>query len=496
MKRILNVEQLTSHGNREMRAEVCQILETGLQAANPYNNMCKLIRLDGDLLTIGNPDYEPIGGPRTGCDTYDLTKEIDRIFVIGAGKGIQFAAKALEDILGDRLDSGHIIVKHGDEVILNKIKVCFGGHPLPDEGCVNGCNEMIEFIKAKELTSRDLVITLTGNGMSSLLSCPVDEVPLEAVQNTVRIMQIEHGLNTLLVSAVRNQLDKLKGGRISKLLHPAKMVNALLVDCNYRNCKMPGYAGLTRGNFWLHFLPENGKPEEAIAIMKNYKVWDEVDECVREYLLGKAKENPSLTAEEFEAMDARIFGIMPEKPSFVTEAMEKARELGYTPYLVDKNFGLESNQIGRFMGNIAMMCDDEQTPFQTPCALFRTGEVVVTVGKNGGVGGRNQEFALAAVTRMAGRTRIAVGAVDTDGTDGPGGVFDEEAAAQGITCLAGGVCDGYTVLEAKEKGIDLNEVLRTHATSAALWKLDSGVVATQNISLQDLVVILVRGKDD
>ena len=52
------------------------------------------------------------------------------------------------------------------------------------------------------------------------------------------------------------------------------------------------------------------------------------------------------------------------------------------------------------------------------------------------------------------------------------------------------------MLEAKEKGIDLNEVLRTHAPSAALWKLDSGVVATQNISLQDLVVNLVRGKDD
>ncbi len=495
MERILNKEQLTNHGNKALRKDVCEILEAGMQAANPYNNMMKLISLDGDRLTIGNTDYEPIGAPRTGSDTFLLGKDIDRVFVVGAGKGIQYAAKALEDILGDWLNGGFVIVKHGDGVILEKIKVSFGGHPIPDQFCVDSCNGLLEYIKSLSLTSRDLVITLTGNGMSSLLSCPVDEVSLAAVQDVVRIMQIEKGLNTLIVSAIRNQLDKLKGGRISRYIHPAKMVHALLIDCNYRNCKMPGYAGLTRGNFWLHFLPENGTAQEAIQIMKIYDVWDEVDESVRTYLTGAAKNNPTLTAEEFEQMDTRIYGIMPEKGSFVNVAMEKARELGYTPYLVDKNFGLESSQIGWFMANMAMNSDDDDMPFKAPCALFRTGETVVTVGKSDGVGGRNQEFALMAGLRLAGRERIAVGAVDTDGTDGPGGVFDEEAAAQGIKCLAGGICDGYTFQEAREQGIDLDEVLRNHDTSAALWKLDSGVVATQNISLQDLCVVLVQGKE-
>jgi glycerate-2-kinase len=168
--------------------------------------------LDGDRLTIGNTDYEPIGAPRTGSDTFLLGKDIDRVFVVGAGKGIQYAAKALEDILGDWLNGGFVIVKHGDGVILEKIKVSFGGHPIPDQFCVDSCNGLLEYIKSLSLTSRDLVITLTGNGMSSLLSCPVDEVSLAAVQDVVRIMQIEKGLNTLIVSAIRNQLDKLKGG--------------------------------------------------------------------------------------------------------------------------------------------------------------------------------------------------------------------------------------------------------------------------------------------
>lgn len=50
-----------------------------------------------------------------------------------------------------------------------------------------------------------------------------------------------------------------------------------------------------------------------------------------------------------------------------------------------------------------------------------SGENVVTVGKESGVGGRNQEYCIAAAIRIAGSENIVVGAVDTDGTDGPGG---------------------------------------------------------------------------
>jgi glycerate-2-kinase len=73
-----------------------------------------------------------------------------------------------------------------------------------------------------------------------------------------------------------------------------------------------------------------------------------------------------------------------------------------------------------------------------------------------------------------------VGSVDTDGSDGPGGGFDPEATAAGCLCLSGGVVDGYTVEEAAAQGVDVSAALRTHATSAALWKLKSGVWATQN----------------
>ena len=61
-------------------------------------------------------------------------------------------------------------------------------------------------------------------------------------------------------------------------------------------------------------------------------------------------------------------------------------------------------------------------------------------------------------------------------------------------CLAGGIVDGFTLAEAEEAGINISAELKKHNTSPALWKLKSGILATPNISLLDLTVILVLGR--
>ena len=106
------------------------------------------------------------------------------------------------------------------------------------------------------------------------------------------------------------------------------------------------------------------------------------------------------------------------------------------------------------------------------------------------MGGRNQEFALCTAQEIAGSKRIVIGSVDTDGTDGPGIQFT--SGPKNIpTCLAGGVVDGETVTEAENAGINIVEELKKHNTSSPLWKLNSGVLATPNISMIDLTVALV-----
>lgn len=482
--RILNANRLTSHGNVRGRKAVLEILEAGLEAADPYTNTRKLLRVEGNRLIVGNPDFEPAGSPRTGEEVYDLS-QVGRIYVFGAGKGIQYAAKAIEDALGDRLTGGHVIAKHGDEPLLERIGVTYGGHPVPDEGCVVGCERILAMIRQARLRPEDLVFTVIGNGVSSLLTLPVPGVSLEDVRQTTYACQIERGVPTGDLNPIRNHLDVMKGGRISRYLQPATAIHIIAVDPE-------DHDRLMHRNLWLHTLPEASTYADAIAMLHKWDAWDAVPESVRRHLEAADPAGETVKAAEFERWRYRIFGVMPVRLGVMPTAQRKAMELGFRPHLLATGLSAEASQAGLFVATVATTIERNGVPFEPPCALFTTGELLVTVGQNGGVGGRNQEYALAAALKIAGSKHIVVGAVDTDGTDGPGGQFCAEYRE--IPCLAGGLVDGETVAEAQAAGIDLRAELRRHNATPPLWKLDSGIVATHNISLNDLCVTLVMGR--
>lgn len=483
--RILNADALRGHGNIAGRQAVVDILEAGLQAADPYNNARLLVRREGRRLYIGGSDFMPTGDPSAGDAVFDLDT-VGRILVVGAGKGVQRVALAIEDALGDRLTGGHVIAKHGDEVILKRIGVTHGGHPVPDEGCVRGCQTILATIQG--LASNDLVFTIAANGISSLLTLPVAGVSLEDVRRVTYMMQIERGVPTGDLNPVRNHLDVMKSGRISRYLQPATAVHILAYD--------PGdWNVLMHQNRWLHTLADGTTFADAVAMLKKWQAWDAAPAAVREHLQRADPAQETVKAAEFLRTSFRIFGVMPNKLAFLPMAMQKAAALGYMPHVLARRLSAEASQMGLIMGTVAQTVEQEGMPFAPPCAIFSTGELLVTVGNETGVGGRDQEFALSAALRIAGSRQIVIGAVDTDGTDGPGGYFAADAASSGIRCLAGGVVDGQTLAEAQAQGVDILSAVRRHDTSAALWALRCGVAATQNISLTDLHVALVMGRD-
>lgn len=482
MMRILNAEALTSHGNLRGRRDVVEILEAGLQAADPYNNTKKLIRVEGNRLIVGGADYEPTGSPVTGDAIFDLT-ETGRILVVGAGKGVQHVAKAIEEALGDRLTGGHVIAKHGDDLILERIGVTFGAHPVPDEGCVIGCQRILELLT--DLHENDLVFTIAANGISSLLTLPVPGVTLEEVRETTYLMQIDRGAPTGDLNPIRNHLDQLKGGRISTRLQPATAIHILAID--------PGdHDQLMHRNVWLHTLPEGSTFAQAVAMLKKWDAWEAAPASVRAFLERADPRWETVKADTFEKMSYRIFGVMPNSLGVVPTAMKKAAALGYRPIELVRGLGAEASQAGLVVASIATTIERCGIPFEPPCALFTSGELLVTVGQEKGIGGRNQEYAMSAALRIAGSPNIVVGAVDTDGTDGPGTQFVE--GCEHLPSLAGGVVDGSTYQRACELGIDLRDELRHHNTTPALCRLDSGVVATHNISLNDLCVTLIMDR--
>ncbi len=256
--RIQNKETLLCTGNRRGREAMVQILEAGLQAADPYHNARRLIRVEDGKLIVGNREFEPEGDPRAGDEVYDLSR-VRRILVVGAGKGIQNVARAIEEVLGDRLTGGHVIDKKGHPVILKKIGVTLGGHPAPDEDCVRGCQKILEF--AKDLTEQDLVFTCVANGVSSLLTLPAPGLSLEDLRRTTLVTQIERGMSTRELNPIRNHLDRMKGGRISRYFHPARMIHIISID--------PGvYEQRMHQNYWLHTLPDGTTFQEALESLE------------------------------------------------------------------------------------------------------------------------------------------------------------------------------------------------------------------------------------
>ena len=83
---------------------------------------------------------------------------------------------------------------------------------------------------ARDLTEQDLVFTCVANGVSSLLTLPAPGLSLEDLRRTTLVTQIERGMSTRELNPIRNHLDRMKGGRISRYFHPARMIHIIAID--------------------------------------------------------------------------------------------------------------------------------------------------------------------------------------------------------------------------------------------------------------------------
>lgn len=485
--RIKNMQQITGHGNITGRTHVAKILGAGLDMADSYIGTKQLVRREGSRLIFEGRQFELDGDPRSGTAIYELN-EYRRVVVVGAAKGIQRCAVALEEILGKYLTGGHVIAKHGESITCQVIGVTLAGHPVPDRYCRLGCQRIYEWIK--DIDERDLVITITGSGVSSLMTWPVEGVSIDDIQQITRMMQIERGALTRDLNPIRVHLDRFKGGKILRYLRRATIVNLVTNDLGGR-LYAPGlrdtYAELMSRNCFIPTIADCSSYEDAISALKKYDVWDTIPRNIRDYLSRMDSSMETVKVPEYEALNTRLFKLTPKFQLVYPAIRKKAQELGYHSYMLAETVAAEAAEVGKVMANIALTVQNMNEPVKAPCVLLSSGELVVTVELEAGIGGPNQEFCVAAAQLIAGSPRIVIGAVDTDGTDGPGGL-DIDGAPE---CLCGAIVDGYSVSEGKDLGLDFELALRTHGTSELLWRLNSAIHASPSISVLDLRAILI-----
>jgi len=396
------------------------MFKEALKAADPVQAILRNVSVSGDNLLVGKRRYK-LGAYRN-------------IHVIGCGKAGASMAKALERLLGSRITSGLVNVKYGHLAKLKRVELNECGHPVPDEAGVEGARRIAEIAKAAG--KDDLVLCVISGGGSALLPLPAAPVTLDEKQETTRLL-LNCGATIHEINAVRKHISEIKGGQLSRLAWPATVASLLLSDVIGDDLDVIGSGPSA---------PDVSTFGRAKEILDHYGIFGKAPKSVRkrieEGIAGKLPETPKPGARELSRTQNVVVG---SNRLAVDAAVRKAKELGFRTLVLSTFVEGETKDVARVHTAIAKEILASGRPLKTPACVVSGGETTVTI-QGGGLGGRNQEFVLAAVAGIAGLENTVVLSGGTDGSDGP-------------TDAAGAIADGKTLGRAEKLGLNVNSYL-------------------------------------
>ena len=373
-----------------------------------------------------------------------------RLVLIAAGKAGWQMAKAAYDRLGGRIDGGVVITKYDhSKGPIGNLEIYEAGHPVPDQNSFRATQAALDAVSG--LTAEDTVLFLLSGGGSALFEKPL--IP-EADLNRLTKELLACGADIVEMNTVRKRFSAVKGGRFAQLCAPAQVFSIVLSDILGDPLDMiasgPAY-------------PDTSTCEQAVSIAEKYAL--KLDDATRELL---TKETPKA----LDNVTTQITGSVRELCVAAAAACEK---LGYEPVMLTDQLCCQAKEAGSFLASVLKT----HAASGKNLAFLAGGETVVHLtGK--GMGGRNQELALAAAIGMDGNQNMAVFSVGSDGTDGP-------------TDAAGGYTDGDTAAELRAKGIEIFNVLKDNDAYNALKEV-GGLVFTgpTGTNVNDVAVALLR----
>ncbi|MBI5100404.1 MAG: glycerate kinase [Nitrospirae bacterium] len=453
------------------RTTVLEIYHAALKAADPYIAVNKALRLKEYKLVVNETEY-------------DLNK-FSSVIVIGAGKGTAPMARAVEDTLGDRIDSGLIIVKYGHTGQLQKIRQIEASHPLPDLAGVRGTAEILELLKKAD--DRTLVICLLSGGGSALLVSPVEGLTLEDKQMTTDLL-LKAGATIDDLNTVRKHLSNVKGGKLAEIARPATVATLILSDVIGDRLDVIA-SGPT--------VPDNSTFADALRIItsliEKHGLKHAFPERALDYLRagvnGKIPETPKKGDPCFNNTAAFVVGSLKQA---IAAARKTAEIMGFETVVITDKIQGEARKAAIYLADIAKSVKNNAKAGKSFC-LISGGETIVKVN-GAGKGGRNQEMALAFALEIKGVEGVTMLSAGTDGTDGP-------------TDATGAVVDGNTAELANRVGLDPQAYLAENDSYTFFERLDALTGSRHHIktgptgtNVMDIQLILVSdpfaGKDD
>lgn len=359
--------------------------------------------------------------------------DINHLYVIGAGKATAAMAKAVEDILGNLISGGVILVKYDHTVPLRYISTVEAAHPVPDRNGVEGTIQLLELVN--KATANDLVIALISGGGSALVIDLPSGCTLEELQSCFDVL-LRCGASIEEINTVRKHLSGVKGGQLAKAVYPARLMSLILSDVIGDPLDVIA-SGPT--------VADPTTFTDAWYVMKKYDILNRISSNIRLHLeqglQGMIPDTPKPADSIFQHMYTHIIG---SNAIALEVARKKVETLGlYTKILRADISGNAEEVAIQLVEQARSLISDPAIP--KPACILAGGETTVTVtGK--GKGGRNQHLVLAAAIQLKPEDTIIILSAGTDGTDGP-------------TDAAGAVVDSLTVGNALMMGIRAEDYL-------------------------------------
>ena len=379
----------------KLRRQAARIFRTALRAADPH---------DAVMRYLARRDYS----------------RFRHVYIIGAGKAGASMARAAERALGRIVTGGLVNVKYGHVAKLRRIELNECGHPVPDERGVAGAERIAEIASAAG--TGDLVLCLISGGASALLPLPAPPVTLAEKREVTRLL-LASGADIHEINAVRKHLSAIKGGQLARLAWPAKVEALLVSDVIGDNLDVIGSGPAA---------PDPSTFLDAAGVLDRYGIRDKVPAAVRaridQGVAGAIDETPKPGDRLFARVRITVVG---GNRLALDAAARHARQLGFRTLVLSSTIAGETREIARMHAAIAREAAECGRPVKPPACIITGGETTVTL-RGDGLGGRNQEFALAAALDIAGLDNVVVFSAGTDGTDGP-------------TDAAGAIADGDTL---------------------------------------------------
>lgn len=416
------------------RGQLGSVLAAALKAVDPAQLIADHLHCDGHQLRATGSGQSW----QTDLESYQ------RVLVLGAGKAAARMAEAVEAELGDRISGGVVVVKHGHRRTLRRIEVFEAGHPTPDLAGWAAARRLAAL--ADKADAETLVILLLSGGGSALLCAPLEEAGLTlADKQAVTAALLASGAEIAAINCVRKHLSALKGGRLLERLVPARCLALILSDVIGDRLDVIASGPVS---------PDPTCYADALAILDSYRLRGQIPTPARRLLERGAAGEIAETMKPGDFRLDRVTSLIIGNLQKAVQAAEvQGAALGFQVKVLSTPLTGEARLVARDLYQRAKAERDQASPGGPPILLVSGGETTVTLGLTPGLGGRNQELALAFLAELErdpdGGQGMYLLAAATDGGDGPTDAAGAFASAAGLE-------------QARALGLSLESALEHH----------------------------------